>query len=78
MKIPTRQPLHVHLNTCKKNTKYARQEKMVNYSYQKKPGGSLDHKRVSRKHNPASTVKHTMKNIKCSCGSIMEYSYTKT
>ena len=31
MKIPTRQPLHVHLNTCKKNTKYARQEKMANY-----------------------------------------------
>ena len=31
MKIPTCQHHHVHLNTCKKNTKYARQEKMVNY-----------------------------------------------
>ena len=35
MKIPTRQPLDVHLNTCKKNVKYARQEKMANYRHQK-------------------------------------------
>ena len=44
----------------------------------KKPGGSLGYKRVSRKHNPTNTVKHTMKNTKCICGSTMEYSHTKT
>ncbi len=35
----------------------------------KKPGGRPGHKGASRKHNPTSTVKHTMKNTKCSCGS---------
>ena len=44
----------------------------------KKPGGRPGHKGVSRKHNPTSTVKHTVKNTKCSCDSTMEYSYTKT
>ncbi len=77
MKIQTHQPLYVHLNTCKKNAKYVRQEKMANYRH-KKPDGSLGHKGVSRKYNLTNTVKHIMKNTKCSCDSTMEYSYTKT